>query len=156
MNPTVRPAQADDLEAVLVLMRELFSEDRLPDQRNFDPVRARRALADLVEHPSWGRVWLICDGEAIVGYLALTYGYSLEFHGRDAFVDELYIRPTHRGRGWGALAMKHAEVSARSAHVTALHLEVGRENAAAQGFYRRLGYADHDRYLMTKWITSDG
>ena len=38
------------------------------------------------------------------------------------------------------------------AGVSALHLEVERQNEAAQGFYRRLGFKDHDRYLMTRWL----
>lgn len=38
----------------------------------------------------------------------------------------------------------------REAGVSALHLEVARKNTAAQGFYRRLGFEDHDRYLMTR------
>ena len=98
---------------------------------------------------------MICDGDAPVGYLALTFGFSLEFHGRDAFIDELYIRPTHRGRGWGTRAIGHAETVALTAKVRAVHLEVGRGNAAAQAFYRKAGYADHDRYLMTKWIEDE-
>jgi hypothetical protein len=98
MEPTFRVAQVTDLDTVLVLMQELFL-DRLPDQRPIEPVRARSALKDLLKDPSRGVVWLICDGHSAVGYLALTFGYSLEFHGRDAFIDELYIRPTYRGRG---------------------------------------------------------
>ena len=152
MEPTLRVAQVTDLDTVLALMEELFLEDRLPDQRAFDSVRARYALKDLVNDPSRGIVVLICDGSAPVGYLALTFGYSFEFHGRDAFVDEVYIRPPHRGRGWGTCAMGHAERIARSENIRAIHLEVGRRNIAAQALYRKLGYADHDRYLMTKWI----
>jgi ribosomal protein S18 acetylase RimI-like enzyme len=144
-----------DLDAVLVLMEELFLEDRLPDQRAFDASDARSALRDLLTDPAQGRLWLICDGDAAVGYLALTFGYSLEYHGPDAFIDELYIRPSHRGRGWGTRAMGHAEATARSKGIRALHLEVGHRNVAAQAFYRKLGYADHERYLMTKWIKLD-
>lgn len=152
MTPMFRIAKATDLDAVLNFMQELFVEDQLPDQRAFDASRARSALENLINDPSRGRVLLICDGDGAVGYLALTFGYSFEFHGRDGFVDELYIRPSHRGRGWGAHAMRHAETIARSENIRALHLEVGRRNVAAQAFYRKLGYADHDRYLMTRWI----
>ena len=147
-----RIAKVTDLDTVIQFMQELLVEDQLPDQRAFDASRARSALENLVNDPSRGRVLLICDGDAAVGYLALTFGYSLEFHGRDAFIDEFYIRRSHRGRGWGARAMRHAETIARSENIRALHLEVGRHNVAAQAFYRKLGYADHDRYLMTRWI----
>jgi|SRR5579864_3033609 len=154
MEPTFRIGQRTDLEPLLVLMQELFLEDQLPDQRGFNLSRARSALAGLVDDRSRGSVWLICDGDVAVGYLALTFGYSLEFHGRDAFIDELYIRPSHRGRGWGTRAVGHAETIALSENVRAIHLEVGHRNVAAQALYRRLGYADHKRHLMTKWIKS--
>jgi ribosomal protein S18 acetylase RimI-like enzyme len=38
--------------------------------------------------------------------------------------------------------------------VRALHLEVERANTAAQGLYRKFGFADHERYLFTRWIES--
>ena len=147
-----RIAKVTELDTILPFMQELFVEDQLPDQRGFDASRARSALENLVNDPLQGRVLLICDGDAAVGYLALTFGYSLEFHGRDAFIDEVYIRPSHRGRGWGTRAMRRAEMIARSENIRAIHLEVGRRNIAAQALYRKLGYADHDRYLMTRWI----
>jgi ribosomal protein S18 acetylase RimI-like enzyme len=155
VEPTFRVAQKTDLDAVLAFMRELSREDPLPDQRPFDASRARAALTELVTDPARGTVWLICDGDTPVGYLALTFGFSLEFHGRDAFIDELYIRPAHRGRGWGTRAVRYAETIAQTAHVRAIHLEVGRGNIAAQTLYRKAGFADHDRYLMTKWIGTD-
>lgn len=154
-DPTFRVARESDLDTVLTFMEELSRQDQLPDQRAFDPVRAKSALTVLVNDPSRGTVWLICDGDAPVGYFALTFGYSLEFHGRDAFIDEIYIRPTYRGHGWGTRAMSLAEAVALTANVRAVHLEVGRGNIAAQAFYRKAGYADHDRYLMTKWIAEE-
>ncbi len=88
----------------------------------------------------------------VVGYLVLTFGYSLEFHGRDAFIDELFIRASHRGRGWGTRAMEQAESTAKALNIRAVHLEVGHGNTRAQEFYSKMGYNDHERYLMTKWI----
>src|ERR1700732_596190 len=114
MEPTFRVAQVADIDTVVAAMRELFVEDPLPDQHPFDTARARSALEELVGNPSYGRAWLICDEEMVVGYLLRPFGYSLEFPGRDAFVDEVFIRPSHRGRGWGTLAMKHAESHAKS------------------------------------------
>ena len=87
-----------------------------------------------------------------VGYVVLTLGFSLEFHGRDAFVDEIYIRAQYRGRGIGGKALAFAEGACRSLGVRALHLEVERKNTAAQAVYRKVGFKDHDRYLMTKYV----
>jgi len=48
--------------------------------------------------------------------------------------------------------MEFVEQRAQELGVTAIHLEVDRGNKPAQGLYRRTGYVDHDRYLMTKWL----
>jgi ribosomal protein S18 acetylase RimI-like enzyme len=79
---------------------------------------------------------------------------SLEFGGRDAFIDELYVRPAYRGQGIGTKVLKFADEVCRSAGVQALHLEVERKNVKAQTFYRKVGFQDHDRYLMTRWIAT--
>ncbi len=88
-----------------------------------------------------------------MGYVVLTFGFSLEFKGRDAFVDEIYFRESHRGRGLGRQAIDLLVETCRSLGVRALHLEVGRENDSALEFYKRNGFVNHGRSLMTRWIT---
>jgi len=152
MAETFRVAERADIETLLEFMREYYEFDHLP----FDSQVARAALAGFLEDASLGRVWLICyDGEAI-GYLVLTLGYSLEYGGRDAFIDEVYICTSHRGRGIGQSALAFAEGVCRSLGVRALHLEVERTNTTAHGVYHKAGFVDHDRYLMTKRITEYG
>jgi len=150
-SPAFVPASADDAEALVALMRELCLHDGSP----FHEARHRAALAALLADGSLGRVWIARAGGEAVGYLVLTLGYSLEFAGRDAFVDELYLREGFRGEGLGRRAIATAMEACREMGVQALHLEVERTNVAAQGFYRRLGFGDHDRYLLTRWIGSD-
>jgi ribosomal protein S18 acetylase RimI-like enzyme len=82
----------------------------------------------------------------------LTLGYSLEYHGRDAIIDELYIIEEYRGQGIGTRAIELAAKESRSLGIKALHLEVERKNTNAQHFYRKIGFEDHDRYLLTKWL----
>ncbi len=47
-------------------------------------------------------MWLIRHGGQTVGYVVLTFDYGLEYGGREMFIDELYVRASHRavsGRG---------------------------------------------------------
>ena len=152
METDFRPAALADVEELLGMMRGLYEHDRL----QFDRAAARRALERLLEDESLGGVWLIKSGAETVGYAVLTLGYSLEFRGRDAFLDELYLRPEARGRGAGRKALEFVEGVCRSLGVRALHLEVERANTAAQALYRKAGFVDHDRYLMTKWVETKG
>jgi ribosomal protein S18 acetylase RimI-like enzyme len=143
-----KPADVSDAETILPLVREFYEFEHI----TFDEGDARAALRQILSDSRFGRVWLIRSGAEAVGYLVLTFGFSLEFKGRDAFVDELFLRAGFRGRGLGTRALGVAEAACRAEGVRALHLEVERANTAAQGVYRRLGFKDHDRYLLTKWI----
>ena len=146
--PDMRPARPDDCDRILPLMARYYSEDGYP----FVPAEARAALARFLGDASLGRMWVFVAADEIVGYAALTLGYSLEYRGRDAFVDELYLRPDHRGGGLGSLALARMEEACRELGVRALHLEAERRKPRLLAFYERAGFAAHDRHLMTKPI----
>ena len=148
MEPVFRMAGRGDTESILAMMREFYAIDQYP----FDEGIARAALERLLSDATLGRAWVVRTGEAAIGYMVLTLGYSLEFHGRDAFVDELYVRAAYRRRGVGTQAIRVAEDACRKLGVHALHLEVERTNTAGQALYRTMGFKDHDRYLMTRWL----
>lgn len=140
-------AQPADIELLLRFNRALNEYDGTP----FDEQRTRIALQNLIGHPDLGGVWLINAAGRPIGYLVLTWGYSLEFGGRDAFLDELYLEADQRGRGFGQQAIRFAEEECRNKGILALHLEVERDNTRAQTFYDRSGFASRAHYfLMSK------
>jgi GNAT superfamily N-acetyltransferase len=142
-----RIAAEADVSAVLPLMRQYYAEDGY----EFDEMAARRALLDLIRDERLGRLW-VAEIESIVGYLAVTLGFSLEYRGRDAFIDELFVEQSSRGIGLGREALAIAESYSRDAGVRALHLEVEPARKAARGLYRATGFEVHSRYLMTKLL----
>jgi diamine N-acetyltransferase len=150
-EPLFRLATESDTVILLDFMGAYYAFDG----HGFDREKARAALTKLLRNPDLGRVWLILDGEAPAGYVVVAFGYSLEWLGRDAFVDEFYMLPQYRGRGWGRKAMAFVEDAARSLNVTALHLEVVRENATALQVYRKLGFRDRESTFLSKWIARD-
>jgi diamine N-acetyltransferase len=147
MNPTFKPAVVSDIETLVVLIQEFYQIEHL----NFDQ-NTQNALIELLENKSYGGVWLIQHLEQTIGYVVLTIGYSLEFHGRDAFVDELYIRADYRGKGMGTRTLEYVQQVCRELGIKALHLEVDRVNTKAKELYHRVGFKDHDRFLLTKWL----
>lgn len=95
-----------------------------------------------------GRIWLALTGPECVGYIALTFGYSIEFRGRDAFVDELFVLQPYRGSGIGSGLLDHAKAEAAMLGVRALHLEVARDNAGARRLYQRWGFRSRTHYHL--------
>ncbi|HVG39079.1 MAG TPA: GNAT family N-acetyltransferase [Pyrinomonadaceae bacterium] len=150
MNITLRRAQIYDADILLELMREFYAVEHL----TFVEETARAAVRQLLANPEYGAVFLARGGEEeqFAGYVVVTFGFSLEFHGRNALVDELYVRENFRGRGVGGECLRHVEGFCRREGVRFLHLEVDRANTRAQALYRRAGFRDHDRYLLTKTL----
>src|SRR4029079_15223178 len=88
----IRKAHAGDHAALLDMMEVFNRGERIDMRREV----VGPALAKLLADDSLGVV-LICDG----GYALLTWGFDLEFGGRDAFLTELYLRPEQRRSGVG-------------------------------------------------------
>jgi GNAT superfamily N-acetyltransferase len=143
-----RLAYTTDLDLLTEFMRQFYAID----QYHFDEQIAQEALKTLIEEPSLGRLWLISTEEAI-GYIALAFGYSLEFHGRDATVDELFLTEPYRNQGIGTQTLQFVCEQCRHQGIHALHLEVEHTNEAGLSLYRKMGFESHEkRYLMTKRI----
>lgn len=141
-----RAATDSDVASLIGLMRSFYGEEGYP----FSEDGARAAVVHLLQNERVGRIWVAEAGEVPQGYLVLTFGYSLEHHGVVAFVDELFVVPPSRGRGIGAAALALAEAECGALGVRTLQLEVERDNVAAQELYRRSGFKDHGRFLLTK------
>jgi ribosomal protein S18 acetylase RimI-like enzyme len=107
------------------------------------------AVAPLLQAKSpLGRIWLVRQSGEVAGYGALCFGYSIEFGGRDAFVDELYIAEHARGRGLGSRVLDLLKSEAARLGIVALHLEVARNNTGARQLYEKWGFRTRERYVL--------
>jgi len=131
------------------LMRAMQLDD--PWSIPFEEGRALAAVEMLLRNPEYGRSWFVEEDGRTIGYIILSFDFSLEYGGRNAWVDEFFIEQESRGKGIGAQVLEFFEQEARKAGATAIHLEVNEGNRAIK-LYRRRGFEDHHRYLMTKWL----
>ncbi len=146
---TFEAAVPDDLAKLIAMMKELQVDD--PWSCAFDEPTTSKVTEQLLSDPSLGRVWFIVADRKTVGYIVMAFDYSLEYRERGAWVDEFFVRRSHRGLGIGTQALEFFARQAKELGVSAVHLEVNHGNPAID-LYRRLGFEDHQRYLMTKWI----
>lgn len=150
-EPSIRTTLASlaDLESIFELMVQMQRDD--PWSESFDESAVRSTLTELLQQPAFGVIYLCWDGSRAVGYLAICFDYSLEYRGKGAWIDELFVTSSHRGQGIGTQLLDRAEKISAEHHAQFLHLEVSHGNPAIE-LYRRRGFADHQRYLMTKRI----
>lgn len=144
MSAALRLARPDDLDRLMGLVAAFHAEAGIEQ----DPDQRRAALAPLLEGIPHGCVYLIGPARAPLGYVILTFGWSVEFGGMDGFVDEIYIRPAIRGRGIATEVLLALPKALAGAGLTALHLEVDRTNEAAHKLYLRTGFKPRDRYML--------
>ncbi|MEA5466691.1 GNAT family N-acetyltransferase [Leptothoe sp. PORK10 BA2] len=140
-----------DWEILLQLVQEFhqFEDVNLSEQQR------AAALKMLLENAEMGGIWLICCNSQIVGYIALCIGYSIEFAGKDAFVDEFYIRSDYRGKGLGKQVLNQIKLLAQAQGIQALHLEVARSNIKAQRLYAYANFEVREKYVLMSVKLSD-
>jgi len=141
-----RGAGGEDLPAVLEMMERFNAEESIPFDRDVFRPRLERLAGD----PGLGRVLVFEVDGTTAGYAIVTWGYDLEYGGRDAFLTELFVRPALRGRGIGKQGLAAAEEAARAGGAHALHLLVRHENEEARRLYARGGFRTEPRAVMTK------
>lgn len=131
---------------------ELMESFNLLEQTPWEPRAKERALRALLADPSLGLVGILVATDGPAGYFVLTWGYDLEWDGRDAFLTELFLVPRARGRGLGSQALEHAEAVARQHGARALHLMARDENVVARRLYARHGYVSPPRVFLSKQL----
>ena len=145
MSQLLHLATEHDLDRLMTMVTAYHGEAGLPT----DAAHREAALRPLLEGSPHGAIWLIGPKIAPVGYVCVSFGWSLELGGLDGMVDEFWIREKVRERGMGSEALMALQGALRGAGVRALSLEAGSERAAR--LYQRAGFAPRGYGLMT-WI----
>lgn len=141
----VKPGNA---ERLLPLIAEFNAAEGI----DTPPSRTARALERLLADSSLGRAWFILFGGSCVGYIVLTFGYDLEYGGRDAWITDFYVREEFQGRGVGTQAVAALEQEARKLQICALHLMVRDSNRRAIKVYEKQGFGRNPRTAMIKML----
>ena len=141
-----RMAMPADFPRILAMLRAFYIEDRIAyDAGLVDP-----GLRTLLAEPAHGAVLLLESDEVpVAGYVSLGWCFSVEQGGRFVLLDELYLAPVARGRGWGRQALALARDWARAQGASVMRIEVNHHNARARSLYVSAGYRDDGRDILT-------
>jgi ribosomal protein S18 acetylase RimI-like enzyme len=137
------PAGVSDVDTLVQLARDFHLEDG-----HSLTAAGEAALHQIARGEPSARAWLVREQTKVLGYLVITLGFSVEYGGRDGFIDDLYLVPAARGRGLGHRLIDFALAQARNLEIGTLHLEVEAGNDAATRLYRAAGFTETGRRLM--------
>jgi ribosomal protein S18 acetylase RimI-like enzyme len=137
------PAGEADADLLLEMVRAFHQEEG----RVFGTAGAA-AVAAIAGGEPLARAWIARRGDHVLGYVVITLGYSIEYGGRDGFIDDLYVVPGEREQGVGRALLRFAVARAMELGIGTLHLEVEAGNETAHRLYRSAGFEATGRRLM--------
>jgi len=148
MKPVFKEADINDFESNISFVYKFY--DILPD----DPIakNLQRSITELLNNPHHGKCWLIKITDENAGYIVITFGFSIEYNGRDIFIDEFFINEPYRNKGIGKAALNFVSEYAAENNIKAVHLEVKEKHSQAAALYEREGFEKHNSIFMTKVI----
>lgn len=141
---TFKPLEIADIEIITQMMQDFYAIDNYP----MDIEVTKNLFQEFISNEHHGKSWLMYSENEIVGYIILTFIFSFEYSGKIAFVDELFIKETARGKGFGKEAIQFIQSEVPKLSLKLLYLEVEPHNENAQKLYLAHDFELHNRKLM--------
>ncbi len=141
---TFKPLTLPDIGEILLLTEAFYAIDNYP----FCPETSEKLFHQFIKNEYLGKAWLILNENEIIGYVILTIVFSFEYQGKIAFLDELYIKNTARGKGFGTQTLHFIRQEAHKLSLKIIYLEVEPHNHPAQKLYIANDFEEHKRKLF--------
>lgn len=145
MPPVVREARPGDAAVLLEMFGELAEYEHLEHELHATAEQLEDALFG--QRPAAAALIAELDS-ATVGYALFFPTFSSFLASRGVWLEDLFVRPVHRGAGVGRALLAAVAARARDGGGERLEWAALDWNELALGFYRSLG-----AQTMDEWIT---
>lgn len=146
---SIRKATPNDLNALSELLIEQFLEHDI--ELAFTELYI--ALTNMLDNEKLGFCLLAEKDGQPIGFAAISFAWTLEYGGKTAWLDELYILPDERNAGIGEKIVDAVIAEAKALDCKAIDLEVAAEHQRAEHLYRRKGFLPLNRRRWVKELS---
>jgi GNAT superfamily N-acetyltransferase len=151
-NFAIRPATIGDVPIILELIRDLATYERAPRE----VTATEEQLTDvLFGHKPAAEVLLALEGDVPVGFAVFFYNFSTWLGRPGLYLEDLFVKPEHRGKGYGRALLVYLAGIARDRGCGRMEWAVLDWNEPAIDFYKKLGAAPLDEWKIFR-LTRDG
>ena len=140
----IRLGNESDLDALLDLLGQFALEagTALPKQH------LEAALVPMLQGIELGEIWVLENTQELIGYLVIGWGWGIESGGKEALIDEVFIKPSHRNQGHGKQLVEHALDHAKQQGAKTVFLETEKSNPESRKLYVDLGFEIEESIWM--------
>lgn len=138
----IRPLAKDDIEKCAAVYTQAYN--RPPWNYNFTH---EKAIKYLTEYTDRGRFvgFVITEGDNLIGAML---GHSKTWWTNDLiYVDELFVSPDSRGKGYGKMLLDHVENYAMDEGYEVITLMTNKHMPAFE-FYKHLDYIHAEHFVF--------
>ena len=148
----IRSATMADVPIILELIRALAEYERAPN----DVVATEEILKETLfgEKPA-AEVLLLFENQNAVGFAVFFHNFSTWLGRPGLYLEDLFVRPEHRGKGYGRALLVYLAKIARERNCGRMEWAVLDWNEPAIQFYRKLGAQPMDEWTVFR-LTRDG
>jgi len=151
-NFTIRAGTVADVPVILELIRALATYERAPNEVTATEQRLTEVLFD--QKPA-AEVLLVFENETAVGFAVFFHNFSTWLGRPGLYLEDLFVRPEYRGKGYGRALLIHLAKIARERGCGRMEWAVLDWNEPAIEFYRKLGAKPMDEWTVFR-LTPDG
>ncbi len=141
MSFEIRVASATDVPLILQFIRDLAEYEKLAHLVVATEERLRATLFG--EHPAAAVLIAEEDGTA-AGFALFFQNYSTFLAQTGIYLEDLFVKPEYRGRGYGKALLARLAALARERHCGRVEWAVLDWNEPAINFYKSLGATSMD------------
>lgn len=148
----IRLAAREDVPTILALIRELAEYERAPHE----VVTTQEQLQENLfgAHPA-AEVLIGEEGGAAVGFALFFHNFSTWMGRRGLYLEDLFIKPEVRGKGYGRALLVRLAQLARERECGRMEWAVLKWNEPAIQFYHKLGARPNEEWTIFR-LTRDG
>jgi GNAT superfamily N-acetyltransferase len=148
----IRSATIEDVPVIRELIRALAEYERAPNEAIATAEGLREVLFG--EKPA-AEVLLAFENGDAVGFAAYFFNFSTWLGKPGLYLEDLFVRPEIRGKGFGRALLRRLAQIARERDCGRMEWAVLDWNEPAIGFYKKLGAKPQDGWTVFR-LTSDG
>lgn len=148
----IRVMEERDTEAVLEMMKVFYHSPAVIEKA--PEAVLRRDIADCLSDMPYIEGFVLEGEQEIVGYGMAAKSYTTEYGGVCVWIEDLYIKPAHQGKGLATQFFNYIE-KRYSGQMVRMRLDVHAENEHAVKSYEKNGFEKLDYMAMTKVFKKD-
>lgn len=137
---SIRFAKREDCPLILSFIRELADYERMGDQ----VVADERLLEEWIFDKGKAEVIFISEGNEALGFALFFHNFSTFLGRAGIYLEDLFVKPEHRGRGCGKALLKKLAAIAVERGCGRLEWSCLDWNTPSIDFYRSLGAVSMD------------